>query len=312
MRLREFGKTGMKVSEVGFGSWGIGGSYGAIERQQALDALARAEELGCNFVDTALVYGDSELILGEFLRGRRERWHVATKYSGQKAGFEATLESQLQRLGTDYIDFYQVHWAPGRDEQALYEALYRVKKAGKARAVGVSLYTASDIDYVLDNTDLDGFQVKFSLLDPDPFLLRLERIRERRVALIVRSVLREGFLTGKFARNVRFTDPADQRSKLSADEIAATLDEVDRFRFLEPEAGSMVAAAVRYPLSFAEVSKVILGTKNVTQADANFGSVPGGTLSPQSLTRIIQTQADLGLMGWRTRVVDRLKRLLRR
>src|SRR5437868_11127627 len=113
MQFRPFGGTGLKVSEVGFGSWGIGGEgYGAVARQESLNALARAEELGCNFVDTAMVYGDSEPLLGEFLQGRRSRWIVATKFSGQSEGMTATLEKQLQRLQTDAVDLYQLHWVP--------------------------------------------------------------------------------------------------------------------------------------------------------------------------------------------------------
>src|SRR5690349_2607254 len=80
MRYRKLGRTGLDVSEVGFGSWGIGGSYGATDRQDSLGALARAEELGCNFVDSAAVYGDAEVRLGEFLQGRRSKWIVATKF----------------------------------------------------------------------------------------------------------------------------------------------------------------------------------------------------------------------------------------
>jgi hypothetical protein len=92
MPYRHFGATGLKVSELGFGAWAIGGkAYGAVDRQDSLKALARAEELGCNLVDTAMVYGDSELVLGEFLRGRRSRWVVATKYSFQPGGMTATL-----------------------------------------------------------------------------------------------------------------------------------------------------------------------------------------------------------------------------
>jgi aryl-alcohol dehydrogenase-like predicted oxidoreductase len=82
----------MEVSEVGFGSWAIGGgSYGVVERAESLRALARAEELGCNFVDTAMAYGESELVIGDFLRGRRDKWIVATKYSGQQPNMTATL-----------------------------------------------------------------------------------------------------------------------------------------------------------------------------------------------------------------------------
>lgn len=306
MRLRQFGATGMAVSEVGFGAWGIGGNYGAVERQESLRTLARAEELGCNFVDTAEVYGRSEEVLGEFLTGRRSKWIVATKYSGQPAGMTATLEKQLRSLGTETVDLYQIHWVPrGRDE-ALFDELQRLKQSGKVRYVGVSLYTSDDIHDILARPEIDGFQVAFNLLEPDPFLDCLPAIRRHRKGLIVRSALREGFLAGKFTRDTTFTDPDDQRSKLSREEIERTVDRVERFRFLEPEAGSMAVAAARYPLSFPEVSTVIMGTKSVRQADSNFGDVPGAVLPPAALERIAKVQVELGLgYAW-----PRLKRRL--
>lgn len=303
-RLREFGKTGLKVSEVGFGSWGIGGSYGATEKADSLNALARAEELGCNFVDSAQVYGDAEITLGEFLGGRRSKWIVATKYSGQKAGLTATIESQLQRLKTDVIDLYQLHWVPSRGD-AVYDELAKIKQAGKARFIGISLYTANDIDEVLAMPGIDAFQVAMSLLDPDPFMERVRAVHDSGKAVIVRSALREGFLTGKFKRDATFPDPNDQRHSLKPEEIAALVDQVERLRFLEKEAGSMVNAAARYPLSFEEVSTVILGTKNAKQADSNFGQVPGGTLSRESLDAIRDLQVELGLGS-------RVPRMLRR
>ena len=313
MRLREFGSTGIKVSEVGFGAWALGGqAYGRVERSDSLDALARAEELGCNIVDTARVYGDSELVLGEFLRGRRSRWIIASKYSGQPEGMERTIEDQLRRLETDVIDFYMIHWAPGKDELELYDQLYRIKKAGKARAIGVSLKTANDIDYVLDHTELDGFMVKFSLLDPDPFLARLHRLRDRRLAVIVRSALKEGFLTGKYRRNVEFPDPNDQRHGWTREQIEETVDRVEHFRFLEQDVGSMAVAAARYPLSFSETSTVVLGTKNALQAGSNFGQVPGRVLSPTSLERIRELQNELGLRSRRQRVVEQIRGLFDR
>ena len=304
--LRPFGKTGLQVSEVGFGAWGIGGqSYGGVERGESLRALARAEELGCNFVDTAAVYGVSEAVLGEFLASRRSRWIVATKYSGQAEGMTATIEQQLRRLRTDVIDFYQLHWMPRGKDEVLLKQLEQAKAAGKIRFAGVSLYSAKDIDDALENPLLDGFQVAFSLLDPDPFMARLETIRRHGKAVIVRSALREGFLTGKFRRDATFPDPNDQRHKLTRQQIEQTVDRVEQFRFLEAEAGSMVAAAARYPLSFPEVSTVILGTKSVAQAESNFGEVPGGTLTNDSLRRIESLQVELGLG-------DRWQRWLRR
>ena len=313
MPYRRFGSTGLKVSELGFGAWAIGGTaYGAVDRRDALSALARAEEFGCNLVDTAMeFYGDSELVLGEFLRGRRNRWIVATKYSYQPAGITATLEAQLRRLGTDVIDFYQLHWSPAQQERDVYDELYRLKKAGKVRFVGLSLYSAHEIDFVIDHTMIDGVQLPFSLLDPDPFLLQIERLRQSGLAVLIRSALKEGFLTGKFKRDATFPDPNDQRHGWSPARIAATVDEVDRFRFLEAEAGSMVRAAVAYPLSFPEVSSVLLGTKTAAQAEANFGHLPGSRLSTANLRHVLELQDQLDT-GQRRTLRGVAKRLLGR
>lgn len=307
MRLRQFGTTDMHVSEVGFGAWAIGGgSYGAVDKSESLRALAKAEELGCNFVDTALVYGESENVLGEFLEGRRSRWLIATKYSGQEGGFTAAVERSLKNLRTDVIDFYQIHWVPRGKEERMFDELGRLKAAGKVRYMGVSLYSTNDIDDMLARPDIDGFQVAFNLLEPDPFLARVRQIHAARKGVIIRSALREGFLTGKFKRDVTFPDPNDQRHEWSREKIETTVDQVERFRFLEADAGSMVVAAARYPLSFPEVSTVILGTKNERQAASNFGDVPGATLSPASLERIRELQIELGLgdrwQRWRRRL----------
>jgi len=290
----------MKVSEVGFGAWAIGGtSYGTVDRRDSLRALAMAEELGCNFVDTALVYGDSELVLGEFLQGRRNRWLIATKYSGQKLGIVPTVIEQLKRLRTDTIDFYQIHWCPRKRDRHLYDDLYRLKASGKVRFIGVSLYDGGDIDYVLDHTDLDGFQVAFSLLNPDPYLAKLDRVRDKKIGVIIRSCLNGGFLTGKYTRDSRFSDEHDQRHQLSRKDIVRTVEAAERFRFLEKEAASMLLAAARYPLSFPETSTVIVGTKTAEQAAINFGLIPGDVLQSQTLDRIQSLQEEWGLRSCR-------------
>jgi aryl-alcohol dehydrogenase-like predicted oxidoreductase len=310
MPYRKLGRTDLQVSEVGFGAWGIGGqAYGPAERQESLRTLARAEELGCNFVDTAMVYGDSEPVIGEFLRGRRDKWIVATKYSGQKPGMTATLEAQLRRLGTDRVELYQIHWVPKDSGQQLYEELYRLKQSGKVRYVGVSLGTPADIDYVLDHTQLDSVQLPFSLLDPLPFLARIEKLRSSGIGVIARSSLKEGFLTGKFTRDSVFTDPGDQRSKWPRERIVRTVGQVEQLRFLEAGQGSLLAAAVRYPLSFPEISTVILGTMSLAQAEGNFGEIPGGRLSAQSLARVARLQEEMGLWGIRERVFRQLRRI---
>jgi aryl-alcohol dehydrogenase-like predicted oxidoreductase len=307
IKRREFGATGVAVSEVGFGAWGIGGGYGDVDRAESLNALATAEELGCNFVDTAMVYGDSEDVLGAFLKGRRGKWFVATKYSGQSPGMTATIEQQLRALQTDAVDLYQLHWYPRGADEHLLDELERLKQAGKARFIGISLSSAIDVRDALARPSLDALQIPFGLLEPEPFLTCLETLTQKRKAIVIRSALRKGFLAGQYKRDAAFPDPNDQRHKLTASQIAAIVDRVERFRFLERDAGSMLAAAARYPLSFSPVSTLLLGTKTVQQARANFGAVPG-KLSPAAVEQIRALQLTLGLRGaaWR-RWVTRLR-----
>ena len=207
----------------------------------------------------------------------------------------ATAEKQLTRMGIDVIDFYQIHWAPRDDQKHLYDDLYRLKESGKARFVGVSLGTVEDIDYVLDNTEIDGFQVPCSLMTPLPYLARLERIRQSGVGVIVRSCLEGGFLTGKFAPDVAFPDPRDRRHKWSPEQIRETYDAAERFRFMDEKVGSMLVGAARYPLTFPETSTLILGTNSAAQAEANFGVVPGDVLSEEVLEKVRAVQEELGL-----------------
>ena len=296
MKYRSFGATDLCVSERGFGAWAIGGaSYGRVDPGDALRALSRSEELGCNFVDTAAVYGTSESLLGQFLPDRRHRWLVASKYSGQPPDMTTCLEQQLRRLRTDRVDFYQLHWTPTSDQQGLYDELDALKRAGKIRYAGVSLYSTAEIDEVIDRPVIDGIQVRFGLLDPDPLLRRLAALGRRRLAVVVRSVLKDGFLTGKYSERATFPDPSDQRHKWSAPRVADTARQAATFGFVADEAGSMAAGAIAYPLSFPEVSTVILSTKSRPQAEENFGAAIPEQLTGETLRRIARTQRALGV-----------------
>jgi aryl-alcohol dehydrogenase-like predicted oxidoreductase len=315
MRRRAFGRTGLEVSERSFGAWAIGGqSYGAVDAAQALSALAEAEALGCNFVDTAAVYGDSEALLGRFLPGRRDRWLVASKYSGQAEGMTALVESQLRRLATDRIDFHQIHWAPDAREEALYDELDRLKRAGKVRFCGVSLKSAADIDRVLAHPHIDGIQLPVSLLDPEPLASRRQLLRDRGVAVIARSALRGGFLAGSYREDATFSGSGDQRSEWPAERIRTLARQASAFAYAAEAAGSPLAAALAYPLSFPEVSTLVMSCKSAAQARANFDPGLPATLDDALLARIAQTQRELGLFsggGWLARVRRKLRQALR-
>ena len=311
MKYRRLGRTALQVSEIGFGAWAIGGnSFGPVAPEDALSGLARAEELGCNFVDTAAVYGDSEALLGQFLRGRRDRWILATKYSGQSEGLEATLEAQLRRLRTDRVDLYQLHWVPAGDDRSLFDRLARLRETGKLRYIGVSAYSLSNLDTSLREREVDTVQLEFGLLKPLPLARRLDEIRRRNLGIIVRSALKGGFLTGKYSASTTFHDSNDQRSRWPREEIERLAVAVERFDFLKAESDSLLEAALAYPLAFPEVSTVIVSTKSASQAERNFRVREGSHLSSEDLARIEQIQETLGLfrLGWR----DRFRELRRR
>lgn len=293
IQQRPFGRTGLKVSALGFGGAGIGGTaFGAVSRADALAALGAAEDLGCNFIDTARLYGASESLLGDFLRGRRDRWVVATKYSGQKAGMRATLEEQLTRLGTDHLDLYQIHWVPKGDDAMHYDELAALRSAGKTRFIGVSASTAGDIDYLLGRGGIDCVQLPFNLLLPEPMSASLPRLRAAGMAVIARSILREGFLTGKFDSNMRFDPRQDVRGGLDERQLAERHAGVERFRFLTGHASSLTEAAIRYALSFEGISTAIIGTKTRAQAVENFGAALAGPLSAEALAAIERAQRE--------------------
>lgn len=294
LKRRPLGRTGLQVSELGFGGAGIGGvAYGDVTEAEALDALAVAADAGCNFIDTARIYGASEVVLGKHLRSRPAHWIVASKYSGQKAGMRATLEEQLTRLGVEAVDVYQVHWVPKGDDAALYEELYALRKAGKARFIGVSASTRGDIDYVLANTRLDTLQLPFNLLQPEPAISALPALRAAGMGVIARSVLREGFLTGKFDAGQRFDPKKDVRGGISPEKLAARLADVEKFRSLEEQAGSLAHAAIRYALSFDGIATAIIGTKTTAQARENFAPAARGALPAEVLAHIASVQRTL-------------------
>ncbi|MCW9016453.1 MAG: aldo/keto reductase, partial [Kangiellaceae bacterium] len=242
-------------------------------------------------VDTAAVYGDAEQILGEFLQARRDKWIVASKFSGQEQGMQTTLEEQLRRLKTDYLDFYQIHWTPS--EPALYDELYKLKASGKVRYVGVSLSSVNEIDYVISKTKIDGFQIPFSLLDPLPMIKRLDAIQRNHLGVIVRSCLHNGFLAGKYSAASRFDDEDDQRSQYSTEKIQGLVNKGEEFKFLINDNRSLVQTAISYVLSFPQTSSVILSTKNQTQAQENFA--PTKELDETELAQISKIQKSMGI-----------------
>jgi aryl-alcohol dehydrogenase-like predicted oxidoreductase len=216
LEYRELGKSGIKISAVGLGTWqwgsrewGWGRLYG---KQDVLDAFQRAMELGINFIDTAEVYGrgKSEEVVGEAIRGHREDMVIATKVWPLNLSYGRVLraaERSLRRLGVDVIDLYQVHWPnPLFPIQNTMKAMKKLVKEGKIRSVGVSNFNLKRLKAAQDAlapVELASNQVRYNLLDRQIEAELLPYARTEKITIIAYSPLAQGLLTGKYRSDTR-------------------------------------------------------------------------------------------------------------
>ncbi len=298
LRFRTLGKSGLEVSEIGFGLWAAGGDYwGATDDREVLAAIDYALDHGVNFYDTADVYGSghSEELLGQAMRGRREKFIVATKIGWQNFDGErgqsaytsvekliAGVESNLSRLATDYIDVIQSH-IDFRDPtmEIFIEGFQRLQQAGKVRAYGVS---TSDFEY-LKAFSADGncatLQIDYSILNRTAEQEILPYCQQNNIGVIVRGALAMGILAGKFTPETRFGE-GDFRRRWhdNPDEYQVflkDLETVERLRALERPERSLAQLALQFVLHHPAVTTVIPGIKNVSQAQKN---IQAGQLPP--------------------------------
>jgi aryl-alcohol dehydrogenase-like predicted oxidoreductase len=293
MRHRTLGRTGLSVSEIGFGAWAIGGGWGEQKESDSVAALHRALDLGCNFVDTAAGYGDgrSERIVARVLKERKETVFVATKtppapgpwpptpycrdderYS--ESYIRANVEERLRNLGTDRIDLLQLHtWTRAWNaDPRPFEILRKLQAEGKVRFIGLSTPEHdqnSVIDLMRDGW-LDTVQVIYNVFEQEPAAELLPVARATNVGVIVRVVFDEGVLTGKYRKDSRF--PADDfRSRYFAgDRLERAVARTEKVRQeIEGSGLTLPQAAIRFALAHPAVSTVIPGIRNAAQAAAN-------------------------------------------
>src|SRR4051794_2562391 len=225
MEYRKLGKTGITISEIGFGSWAIGGdAWGPVDDATSIAAMERALELGITLIDTADVYGDgrSETLVGRVIKGRRGKVVVSTK--GGLIGHHrdpkrepvydrpekvlAALDASLKRLDTDYVDVYFCHiwWDKPQETEAFIEAFGRIKQSGKARAVGLSADNLPYIKHFNREGSLDAVQLDYSILNRSPEREILPYLEQQGIGVIVRGPLQKGLLMGKFTADTRFPE----------------------------------------------------------------------------------------------------------
>lgn len=285
MKYRILGRTGLRVSEIGFGAWAVGGqSYGKTRDEDSLGALAEAWDHGVNFFDTADTYGEghSEELVGRFLKGKRHEAIVATKvgwdfyHGGLKKNFEAgyirfACDQSLRRLDTDTIDLYQLHNPTLEQIESgeIFPVFEELKKAGKIRFYGVSVHLPREALAVIRLDRGDTLQLIFNLIDQRPVADVFPEAEAKEIGIIAREPLACGLLTGKYRPGSRFPKN-DHRNRWSREKIVRDLEKIERLRsVLKTPRLALPRAALEYVLSFESVGTAIPGAKTREQVAEN-------------------------------------------
>ena len=295
MNERRLGRTGLSVSEIGYGAWGIGGSmWLGAEDQESLEALNRAIDLGVNFIDTALVYGNghSEKLVGKVARERQERIVVASKIPPKNRMWPARdgvdpdeafpaewirrcTERSLSNLGMDTIDVMQFHvwndeWV-GRG--SWLEGIQTMRDEGKIRFFGVSINDLQPGNAVklIETGAVDTVQVIYNVFEQAPEDELLAACERNDVGVIARVPLDEGALTGRLEPGTEFPEGDFRNEYFSGDHSLEHVDERVRaiVKDLAIEREELPEVAIRYVLSHPAVSTVIPGMRTVRNVERN-------------------------------------------
>ena len=311
MNYRTLGKTGMKVSEIGYGAWGIGntGWIGAKD-EESLKALHKAVDLGLNFIDTALGYGDghSERLVGQVAKERSEKIYIATKIPPKNSQWPAQAgilaketfpaehvikctEESLRNLGVETIDVQQFHvWSDEWVNQGDWlEAVSKLKEQGKIRFFGVSIndYQPENAIKLIESGVVDTVQVIYNIFEQSPEDQLLPACERHNVGVIVRVPLDEGGLTGRITPDTTFEEGdfrnnyfRDNRKQEVFDRIQKIASDID----ISPD--QMAETALRYILSHPAVSTVIPGMRSIRNVERNCLAGDGRGLPQEQLKKL--------------------------
>jgi aryl-alcohol dehydrogenase-like predicted oxidoreductase len=333
MKYRPLGWTGQLVSEVGLGTYPLGGAletsgsywsgpatYGAVARETAVATIQAGLAGGLSFVDTAPVYGQAEVWIGEALRSRPATGDQRAAYVATKCGehvrprpdgppelardfspgaLRESVDRSRRRLGVERLDAVLLH-SPGREELAAdpLAVLVELRERGAIGQVGVSVASVEGGIALIEDGRADLLQVPFSLLEPEAARRLLPLAAERGVGVVVRQPLASGFLTGRIGEDHVFGRD-DYRSAMPRERIALRARQARAFAWLVTEgiAASLGEAALRYVLGFPQVSSVIPGAMNEPELVRNLAVSALGPLPASARERVRAVQEELGL--WR-------------
>src|SRR3989338_925605 len=293
MKFRKLGKTKMKVSEIGFGMWAIGGDmWGRQDDKDSVDALKKSLELGCNFFDTALAYGNghSEKILGQVMKEEKilDDVIIATKVPTRNGVWSPpsnvkiedafpsewireSCEISLKNLGRNYIDVLQLHtWSKSWSETEWFDEMKKLKDEGKIRAIGISVSPErpAEANEQISENRVETIQTVYNILDQNPEEKLFPSAKKFEVGIIARVPYAEGILTAKFTKETKFSEDDWRKWRLQKN-LPELINQVEKIKEITGEI-PLHDAALKFCLSRNEVSIVIPGARNKKQAEQNF------------------------------------------
>jgi aryl-alcohol dehydrogenase-like predicted oxidoreductase len=311
MQYRELGRTGLNVSAIGFGAWAIGGTWGPLDDEAALQALHRALDLGVNFFDTADVYGDghSERLLARLKRERGPIFHTATKVGRrlnphQASGYTpenltAFVERSLQNLELQALDLLQLHCPPNEVYYMpeVFGVLDDLKRAGKIKHYGVSVERVEEALKAIEYPEVQSVQIVFNLFRQRPAELFFSEAQKRKVGILARLPLSSGLLGGKMKKGQHFaaddhrefnrTGAAFNRGEtFSGFDFDTGIEVVEELRALLPAGMSLPQFALRWIEMHDAVTCSIPGAKRPEQVSENTAALALPPLPSDVMRRV--------------------------
>ena len=311
MEYKNFSKSDIKISRLGFGAWGIGRMmWVGAEDEESKKALHKAIDMGVNFFDSALVYGmgHSERLIGQVEKESGKELFITSKMPSKKMEWPAkdssalkdsfpvqhiidTTEKSLRNLKRDHIDLQQFHvwsdtWAV-QDEWK--EAVYRLKKDGKVRFFGISINDHQPSNGIeAGKTGLiDSFQVIFNIFDQSPLDELFPFCGENDISIIARVPFDEGALTGKITPETEFPKKDFRNHYFRGDRKQQVWDRLQKINELtSAETDSPAEAALRFTISFDEMTTVIPGMRSTEHLTANVKAAEKGGLSEELIENL--------------------------
>jgi aryl-alcohol dehydrogenase-like predicted oxidoreductase len=310
MRINHLGNSGLQLSEIGLGTWAMGGGdwkfgWGPQDDRESIETIHRALALGINWIDTAPAYGlgHCEEVVGKALRGLKERPLIATKCGRvwdeqrqlsprlKRQSIQAEIEASLRRLGVEVIDLYQMHWPqPDEDIEEGWQTVAEMIRQGKVLHGGVCNFSATQLERIRPIHPIASLQPPYSLLNRGVEAELLEYCGRHGIGVVAYSPMQKGLLTGKVNRQwIEALSAADHRhndAQFQEPRLSANLEFVEGLKQIADKHNRSVAQlAIAWVLRRPEVTAAIVGARRPDQIEATFGAA-GWRLAPEDIAAI--------------------------